>query len=288
MANYNSQYVGARIDEAVTKVLNPSSTPTSGSTELITSGAVADALALKADLNSPALTGTPTTTAPDASSDSRRIATTAFVQALGRTKAPLDSPDLQGTPTTTAPEASSNSRRIATTAFVKSTVNAAAAGLAPLDSPAFTGTPTAPTYGTDNRDQIATVQYVGNAISERIDNLVIAASIIKNTDVASISGNVLRLLDNSAGNLAIVFADLYIVPRNADIPTNTALVTILGLPPLVNASRFVAYSAQGEEYALSILTETVSFRESCVIKTAQAIPRDNFYTIKSFYLVRNP
>ena len=93
----------------------------------------------KANINSPALTGTPTSTTPASSDNSTRIATTAFVKAalsgidLSKyalksdlnTKANINSPALTGTPTSTTPASSDNSTRIATTAFVKALVGAA-------------------------------------------------------------------------------------------------------------------------------------------------------------------
>ena len=48
MADYNSNYTGQQIDEAVGKALNPDSSPTSGSQSLVTSGGVAAGLAQKA------------------------------------------------------------------------------------------------------------------------------------------------------------------------------------------------------------------------------------------------
>lgn len=113
------------------------------------------------------------------------------------TKAPLDSPHLSGTPTSPTPEPGTNNTQIANAAFVKAAINALINGApgtmdtlkeiaaainndpkfsetinnalalkAPLASPAFTGTPTAPTaaQGTNNT-QIATTAYVRAAIS---------------------------------------------------------------------------------------------------------------------------
>ncbi|EOU7505442.1 tail fiber protein [Escherichia coli] len=113
------------------------------------------------------------------------------------TKAPLDSPHLSGTPTSPTPEPGTNNTQIANTAFVKAaitalingapgtldtlkeiaaainndpnfstTINNALALKAPLASPALTGVPTAPTaaQGTNNT-QIATTAYVRAAIS---------------------------------------------------------------------------------------------------------------------------
>ncbi len=113
------------------------------------------------------------------------------------TKAPLDSPHLSGTPTSPTPEPGTNNTQIANAAFVyaainalingapgtmdtlkeiaaainndpnfSTTINNALALKAPLASPALTGIPTAPTaaQGTNNT-QIATTAYVRAAIS---------------------------------------------------------------------------------------------------------------------------
>ncbi|CAI6213721.1 phage tail protein [Escherichia coli] len=117
------------------------------------------------------------------------------------TKAPLDSPHLSGTPTSPTPEPGTNNTQIANTAFVKAaitalingapgtldtlkeiaaainndpnfstTINNALALKAPLASPAFTGTPTAPTasQGT-NSTQIANTAFVKAAITALIN-----------------------------------------------------------------------------------------------------------------------
>ncbi|MFK5744557.1 tail fiber protein [Escherichia coli] len=116
------------------------------------------------------------------------------------TKAPLDSPHLSGTPTSPTPEPGTNNTQIANAAFVyaainalingapgtmdtlkeiaaainndpnfSTTINNALALKAPLASPALTGIPTAPTaaQGTNNT-QIATTAYVRAAISALI------------------------------------------------------------------------------------------------------------------------
>lgn len=139
----------------------------------------ASALALKAPLASPALTGTPTAPTAPLGDTSTKLATTGFVQAAigsydtGLTatlaaKAPLASPALSGTPTAPTPAAGNNTTQVATTAFVTAADSAlntsitAALGLkAPLASPAFTGTPTAPTQAAgNNTTRIATTAFV--------------------------------------------------------------------------------------------------------------------------------
>ncbi len=191
-----------------------------------------NALALKAPLASPALTGVPTAPTAAQGTNSTQIANTAFVKAAITAlingapgtldtlkeiaaainndpnfsttinnalalKAPLASPALTGVPTAPTAAQGTNSTQIANTAFVKAaitalingapgtldtlkeiaaainndpnfstTINNALALKAPLASPALTGIPTAPTaaQGTNNT-QIATTAYVRAAIS---------------------------------------------------------------------------------------------------------------------------
>lgn len=101
---------------------------------------VATALALKAPLASPALTGNPTAPTQTVGNNSTRLATTAFVQAAINlfaltvtsdleNKAPLVSPALTGTPTAPTQSPGNNSTRIATTAFVAAALSLALAGV---------------------------------------------------------------------------------------------------------------------------------------------------------------
>ena len=92
---------------------------------------VDNALALKAPLASPSLTGTPLAPTAAAATNTTQIATTAFVKSLAY--APLADPALTGTPTAPTAAVGVNSTQIATTAFVKSLA------YAPLASPTFTG-----------------------------------------------------------------------------------------------------------------------------------------------------
>ena len=137
-------------------------------------------ITLKANLASPAFTGTPTAPTASAGTDTTQLATTAFVKAARiksdwnassgadseivnkpdiTLKANLASPDFTGYPTApTAPIGTSNTR-LATTEFVQLAVSP------PLVSPAFTGTPTAPTAPTGtNNTQLATTAFVQAAV----------------------------------------------------------------------------------------------------------------------------
>lgn len=96
----------------------------------------------KANLASPAFTGTPTAPTQAPGNDSTRIATTAFVRqelntaieplattaamnAADALKAPLASPALTGNPTAPTQPSGNNSTRLATTAFVQSALTSA-------------------------------------------------------------------------------------------------------------------------------------------------------------------
>lgn len=133
------------------------------------------ALALKAPLASPVLTGTPTAPTAAALDNSFKLATTAYadgavsvlsssVTASLALKAPLASPALTGVPTAPTPAANNNSTQLATTAYVDAgdaVRDAAIALKAPLASPTLTGTPAAPTAAVNtNTTQLATTAFV--------------------------------------------------------------------------------------------------------------------------------
>jgi hypothetical protein len=104
-------------------VLTFDQTPTTGSTNPVTSGGIATAittsLATKANIASPAFTGTPTAPTPTTGDSSTKIATTAYVQEELGDYAPLASPAFTGTPTAPTAATSTNTTQIATCAFVK-------------------------------------------------------------------------------------------------------------------------------------------------------------------------
>jgi hypothetical protein len=85
-------------------------------------------------------------------------------------KANLASPALTGTPTAPTPNNSDNSTLVATTAFVKNqsylTTTTATSTYAPIASPTLTGVPAAPTASNGtNTTQIATTAFVQNALA---------------------------------------------------------------------------------------------------------------------------
>jgi endosialidase-like protein len=87
--------------------------------------------------------------------------------------APIFSPRFQGSPRACTPDPSSNSSRLATTAFVTNAVGTAFASYAPLDSPDFSGLPTAPTaaLGTST-GQLATTAFVMTAVADSTTGVV--------------------------------------------------------------------------------------------------------------------
>lgn len=81
---------------------------------------VTNALALKAPLASPALTGTPTAPTAAADTNTTQIATTAYV--VGQGYAKLSSPTFTGVPAAPTATSGTNTTQIATTAFVQTAI----------------------------------------------------------------------------------------------------------------------------------------------------------------------
>ena len=87
--------------------------------------------------------------------------------------APLTSPRFWGDPRAPTPPPTSNSSRLATTAFVATALDVAFEGFAPLESPNFSGVPTAPTAAVGSSDgQLATTAFVMNAVAESTTGVV--------------------------------------------------------------------------------------------------------------------
>lgn len=85
--------------------------------------------ASKANAHNAILTGTPTTTNPNISDYSARIASTQFVKDVTELKADIHSPSFTGAPTSPTVPVSDNSTKIATTAFVKEALSELSARL---------------------------------------------------------------------------------------------------------------------------------------------------------------
>jgi len=184
---------------------------------------IASAVSSKANISSPAFTGTPTAPTAATASNSTQISTTAHTQAAATaittaaivpvtasiaTKAPLASPALTGSPTAPTAATASNSTQVATTAFAQAAIVAGVAAVtasnatkAPLASPALTGNPTAPTQSVGNNStRLATTAFVQTAIPALLTGAEILTS-IKTVDGTG-SGLDADLLD---GNHASAF-----------------------------------------------------------------------------------
>lgn len=155
-----------------------------------------------APLWSPVFGGQPRAPTPSPSSNSTRLATTAFVQtnavlyidnllkthpfvftfngrtgdivltaqdiiAAGGEGEIFDSPNFTGIPTAPTAAPGTDTNQVATTAFV---MNAVAGGpFAPLNSPVFTGVPQGPTAAAgSSTGQLATTAFVMNAVAESV------------------------------------------------------------------------------------------------------------------------
>ncbi len=134
--------------------------------------AIETAVATKANLASPVLTGNPTAPTPAAADNDTSIPTTAWVQTELGDYAPLASPAFTGVPTTPTAAPGTDTTQVASTAFVD-------ASFAPLASPHLTGTPTAPTASPgDNDTSIATTAFVTAAVAAGTDVTVTTGSFV--------------------------------------------------------------------------------------------------------------
>jgi hypothetical protein len=156
---------------------------------------------LKADLDSPILTGDPRAPTQAPGDNDTSIATTAFVTGTVAVslalKADLDSPILTGDPRAPTPTAGDNDTSIATTQFVTTAVatsdSAQATALAlkaNLASPTFTGDPKAPTpTAGDNDTSIATTAFVTTAVATSDSAQVTALALKANLASPTFTGD---------------------------------------------------------------------------------------------------
>lgn len=181
---------------------SPGDNTTKAASTAFVTAAVAGSVAGVASYNG--RTGTVTATSGD------------ITTALGYTPANVASPALTGTPTTTLAADGTNTSQIASTTFVQNaivlikggvsvtydTLQKLAAALilkADIASPTFTGVPSAPTAaGGTNTTQIATTQFVTSANSGKIDAVTIVnggptGGQYLESCVKSISGSTLTL-----------------------------------------------------------------------------------------------
>ncbi|ORL68363.1 hypothetical protein B7H19_15520 [Pseudomonas putida] len=155
----------------VTAATNPTTVAGYGLTDVYTKTQIDQALALKANLASPALTGIPTAPTAAAGTNTAQLANTAFVQAaiaalVASSPAALDT-------------LNELAAAIGNDANFAATITNALALKAPLASPALTGAPTAPTAapGT-NTAQLANTAFVAAALTA-------AGPLFTNTDAVT-------------------------------------------------------------------------------------------------------
>lgn len=155
-------------------------------TEKADAAATTAALAAKAPLASPALTGTPTAPTAAQGTNTTQVATTAFTRAeiAALVNSAPGTLDTLGEIATQLVSDESTAAALATTVGTK----------APLASPVFTGTPTAPTpAAADNSTKLATTAYVDNG-----DGLLIPKSLV------DAKGDLLvGTADNTVGRLGV-------------------------------------------------------------------------------------
>jgi hypothetical protein len=111
--------------------------------------------------------------------------------------APIYAPRFEGDPRACTPPPTSNSSRLATTAFVANALAISFEQFAPIDSPNFTGVPTAPTPALGSSDgQLATTAFVQNAISTGVAgvasfNTRVGAVVLNGADITAAGGALL-------------------------------------------------------------------------------------------------
>ncbi|MGE1486061.1 phage tail protein [Escherichia coli] len=153
-----------------------------------------NALALKAPLSSPTLTGEPKAPTPPAGNNTTRIATTAFIQAaitalINGAPATLDTlKEIAAAIPATLDTLKEIAAAINNDPKFSTTINNALALKAPLSSPALTGTPTAPTAAQSaNNTQIATTAFVKSAIAAMVGSAPAALDTLN--ELAAALGN---------------------------------------------------------------------------------------------------
>jgi hypothetical protein len=162
--------------------------------------------------------------------------------------APLNSPGLTGSPTTPTATPLTSTTQIASTAYAdlavaveKARALAIEALLAPLVSPAFTGTPTAPTRSLgDNSTKLATTAYADNAMASPAAESIIRANSLDQMAPPVASINMNRQLFINQANPGTVLAETFYEPGGGNnYTTNSATFAAVDTTNLTTPS-FVA------------------------------------------------
>ena len=161
LAIANKQYVDSATSAVSLTVTEVNTRVTSVNDNLVSSIAtlatgIAGLQQEKANISSPALTGTPTVPTPALNTTSKQIVNAEFVQNNLLLKANVNSPEFLGTPRAPTATVENNSTQLATTAFVKNHC-----GSEVLHNATLTGSTRAITLpGSDNSTGLATTAFV--------------------------------------------------------------------------------------------------------------------------------
>lgn len=223
-------YTKTEVDSALDDkqdALTFDTTPTSGSTNPVTSGGVYAKVNALAPKSSPTFTGTPKAPTAAQTVNNTQIATTAYVRTAvdgkadeattlagygitdAYTKSEVDAAIAAGTALDIDSAPTSGSDHLVTSGGVYTALS----GKAPLASPEFTGTPTAPTPATtDNSTKIATTAFVANMMAQVHTFAVTVVQTLPATGVA----NTLYFVPNSGPTGNVYDEYMYISDGTTD------------------------------------------------------------------------
>ena len=195
------------------------------------------ALNLKADISSPAFTGTPTAPTAGAATNNTRIATTAYV-----TTAISNLVDAAPGTLDTLNELAA---ALGDDPNFATTITNSIATKAPIASPAFTGTPTAPTQTTgNNTTRLATTAFVQQELNSKDPTITLGGDLTGQATLtnlgsatlnATIASNAVGLGTNTTGHYVATVAGTANEIQVTGSGSETAAVTI-GLPDDVSVT----------------------------------------------------
>lgn len=227
----------------VVAATNPTTVAGYGLTDVYTVTQIDAALAQKASLNSPVLTGIPKAPTAGASNNSDQIATTAFVQALFTA--------LVGAAPETLNQINEIAAALGNDANFSTTMMNALALRATIASPAFTGTPTAPTPALgDTTAKIATMQALSQAVAaaNRAFNAGVTNVTASTVLSALATGTVYRI--GGAGGYTFTLPNAAdVTPGRSFTLRNESATAVTVVAPA--GSIFTAYGAQGPSIRLA-------------------------------------
>ena len=238
------------ITTAQASTLSIDSSPTASSTNLVTSGGVASALADKAPLASPALTGTPTAPTATTGTSTTQLATTAFVQqeitAAGGATPSSTTPIMDGTADVGDEEQFARGDHVHPTDTTRQE-KITASGILKGDG---SGGVTAATAGTDYQAPL-TFDGTYNASTNKAATVSTVTNAINALDGGTIgtggTGKTITALSQSNGNVSATFSDIAFPVTSVN--TKTGAVTLsasdVGAQPSITASGILKGNGSG-------------------------------------------